>query len=116
MPGVENHCGQDGGTRFPNMPGGVNINGACFDHDRCYRTSGADKLDCDWTYRRDIMDAFIEQGGNLRLGRDIADTYFIGVLLWGRDAYDAAQRPKVVPTPIYRSDGLEWSRLGRVGR
>lgn len=52
--GGANGCGEEGGQRFPERVGGVNLRPACNLHDECYGTYGSTKEYCDQKLEEDI--------------------------------------------------------------
>jgi RHS repeat-associated protein len=88
-------CGPEGGWTYPGDFYFWNFNSACRNHDRCYDICRVNKLDCDvqfyWDMHHECERLLLEPHLYLAC-LDAATAYFGAVVLFGGDAFDAAQR------------------------
>ncbi|MEA3039495.1 MAG: hypothetical protein QOE79_2008 [Sphingomonadales bacterium] len=69
---------QDFCTGAPESVGGIDLTGACYNHDMCYGTS-TPRSECDKRLLEDILEVCQEQGGKRASCTVIATTYYIAV-------------------------------------
>ena len=78
-----NYC-----TGVPDAPMGINIGEPCRRHDECYAPgSGISREQCDVRLGLDIYNACRQQGGDQGACFALAETYYIGVRVWGAPFY-----------------------------
>lgn len=83
----QHYCGADGGQAFPDGSWG----GACYSHDNCYGTMGADKGQCDLHLMQDIMTECSGSGTPSPICAVIASWYYLGVTFGGTGPFNRAQ-------------------------
>lgn len=76
------------------IPGVFDFGECCYQHDRCYESLGADRLDCDNQWRDCMLDTC-----HSNCCETFADLYYTMVRAFGQGAFDRAQRYPFTPYP-----------------